>query len=372
MGLQLRVVDGVSLVVDGLAESPVEVHPIWLRERNRDPRLLDLRSMQRLYDPADLPLDLAFRQVAIEGDGTIRAAFSDGVEAAFDPAPLLRELGWAPGHDDLPVPRPWDASLNAYPTAQWNAAPTDAERLDWTTKFLTYGFLILSGVPSEPGQVLKVGRAFGIVRETNFGDLFNVRSEPEANDLAYTTVELGAHTDNPYRTPVPGVQLLHCLINQTTGGLSTLFDGLSAAQALQAEDPEAYRILSTTETRYRFEDVDAELMAARPMIELDRQGRFLAVHVSPRLDFVPLAPRADLDAFYRARQVFDAMLRGKRFEIEFLLNDGDLVIFDNQRLMHGRTSFDAAEGLRHLQGCYIDIDGPRSLYRVLTRPARQF
>jgi gamma-butyrobetaine dioxygenase len=32
-----------------------------------------------------------------------------------------------------------------------------------------------------------------------------------------------------------------------------------------------------------------------------------------------------------------------------------------------RTGFDPREGLRYLQGCYIDIDGPRSLFRVLRR-----
>jgi gamma-butyrobetaine dioxygenase len=42
-------------------------------------------------------------------------------------------------------------------------------------------------------------------------------------------------------------------------------------------------------------------------------------------------------------------------------------MFDNCRLLHGRTAFDPAEGVRHLQGCYIDIDGPRSLGRVLRR-----
>ena len=60
-------------------------------------------------------------------------------------------------------------------------------------------------------------------------------------------------------------------------------------------------------------------------------------------------------------------MRAPDFEIRFLLGDGDLVMFDNCRLLHGRTGFDPAEGLRHLQGCYIDIDGPRSLYRVLRR-----
>ena len=82
---------------------------------------------------------------------------------------------------------------------------------------------------------------------------------------------------------------------------------------------------------------------------------------------MPLSPRAALEAYYRARRLFDHRLRAPDFEIRFLLKSGDLVMFDNCRLLHGRTGFDPAEGLRHLQGCYIDIDGPRSLYRVLRR-----
>ena len=61
------------------------------------------------------------------------------------------------------------------------------------------------------------------------------------------------------------------------------------------------------------------------------------------------------------------MLRDTEFAIKFLLGDGDLMMFDNRRLLHGRTGYDPQEGLRHLQGCYIDIDSIRSLYRVLSR-----
>jgi len=82
---------------------------------------------------------------------------------------------------------------------------------------------------------------------------------------------------------------------------------------------------------------------------------------------VPLLPPAQLAAYYRARRAFDQLLRSPQFEIRFLLDAGDLLMMDNRRLLHGRTGFDPAEGLRHLQGCYIDIDGPRSLYRVLRR-----
>jgi gamma-butyrobetaine dioxygenase len=188
---------------------------------------------------------------------------------------------------------------------------------------------------------------------------------PNANDLAYTAVELGAHTDNPYRSPVPTIQLLHCLINETTGGLSTLVDGLAVAEALKLRDRAAFEVLTTTPVRFRFRDKDTELVASAPPIELDVTGAVRGIHLSPRLDFVPLMSREALAEYYRARRVFDLMMRDREFEIRFLLNAGDLVMFDNVRLLHGRTSFNPDEGLRHLQGCYIDIDGPRSIYRVL-------
>jgi hypothetical protein len=52
---------------------------------------------------------------------------------------------------------------------------------------------------------------FGCVRETNYGRLFDVVSVENPSNLAYTGLALGSHTDNPYRDPVPQLQLLHCL-----------------------------------------------------------------------------------------------------------------------------------------------------------------
>ncbi len=44
-----------------------------------------------------------------------------------------------------------------------------------------------------------------------------------------------------------------------------------------------------------------------------------------------------------------------RRPIEITLQPGELVAFDNRRVLHGRRAFHSTER-RHLQGCYIDID----------------
>jgi gamma-butyrobetaine dioxygenase len=343
------------------------IHPLWLRERCQDASTLDLRTGQRLQDPSDFDPQLALIAIARMEAGRLRVRFSDGHEAEFLEHDILAEAALRAGDHELPAPRLWDSTLQLNRRPRWSGLTSDAELVDWLAQFLELGFIIFTQVPTEPGALLRVASVFGYVRQTNFGALFDVRSTPEASDLAYTAVALDPHTDNPYRWPVPGVQLLHCLVNETSGGLSTLVDGFAAAEALRTRDAEAFRVLSQTSVRFRYRDTATELVASAPPIELDVTGRVQAVHFSPRLDFVPLRPPGELASYYRARRAFDHLLRSPEFEIRFLLNAGELVMMDNRRLLHGRTGFDPAEGLRHLQGCYIDIDGPRSRYRVLHR-----
>ncbi len=343
------------------------LHPIWLRERCRDPRSMDLRTGQRLHDPSDLDLALAVTAVSEPESGHYRIRFSDGHEAELLGRQLLEEAELAPADHDVPAPRLWDAATGEARRHAWSDRPDDAQLGEWLRQFLESGFIVFSGVPVRPGALFTVGGTFGFTRETNFGALFEVRSTAEASDLAYTSLPLDPHTDNPYRDPVPGVQLLHCLVNETMGGLSTLVDGFAAARALEERDPEAFTLLSRTPVRFRYQDPNTELVASAVPIELDASGGLVAIHFSPRLDFVPLQPPGELQAYYRARRTFDHLLRSPEFEIRFLLAAGELLMMDNRRLLHGRTGFDPGEGVRHLQGCYIDIDGPRSLYRVVRR-----
>ena len=42
--------------------------------------------------------------------------------------------------------------------------------------------------------------------------------------------------------------------------------------------------------------------------------------------------------------------------IKFQLHAGDMLVFNNQRLMHGRTAFDPASSKRHIRSCHVDLD----------------
>jgi len=342
------------------------IHPLWLRERCTDPASMDATTGQRLQNPSDLETRPGLESVRQSADGAFHIRFSDGASGTFTLARILSELPEA-GDATVPAPAPWSAAVPAPAAFHWPDLGERRECRRALGEFLTHGYIIVSGVPATAGAVLRVARHFGFPRETNFGTMFDVRSVPGAIDLAYTSLKLDPHTDNPYRQPVPGIQLLHCLTNETEGGLSTLVDGLAVAEALRRNAPAAFESLTRVSVRFEYRDDTTHLVAVAPILSLDAAGRFAAIHHSPRLDYVPLLASAELDRFYAARRMLDKMLRSETFERRFRLNNGDLIMFDNQRLLHGRTEFDPREGLRHLQGCYIDSDGPRSLYRVLSR-----
>lgn len=343
----------------------VALPPLWLRQHVSEPELCDALTGQRLFDPHRLPVDLAIDGVDDEADG-FTVSFSDGLRARFERARLKRLL--LQHHGELPTPSIWRASDAPTHRHDWHAIESHAEPFRAALQdFLSFGYVLIEHTPVEPDSILSVARRFGIVRETNFGALFNVVSDPRSNDLAYRSGALAAHTDNPYRDPVPGIQLLHCLVNETRGGESTLVDGLAVCEALLAEDADAFELLARIPVDFRFDDSDTALFDRHPLIRTDTSGRPIGIHYSPRLDAMPLLDEATSRAFQHARHRLSALLADPRFEIRFRLRAGELMMFDNNRVLHGRTAFDPADGPRHLQGCYIDRDGPASRWRVAQR-----
>ncbi len=350
-------------VVDG--ERRIELPALWLRERCQDAEHLDAVTQQRLFNPHDLAQDLRLIGAEALGEQRARLAFSDGHTGDYDLTRLVAEFD---SDDGLPKPHPWDASIDrAAITFDWERMADHACFRDSLEAFLRYGVIILEKVPTEDGTLVEVGESYGQVRSTNFGQYFEVFSRPASNDLAYRPVPLAPHTDNPYRNPVPGIQLLHCLVNETSGGLSTLVDSLSVVEQLRTEDPEGYRLLASVPVRFRFVDDEVELIERRPMIHLDPTGRPTGVHYSPRLDALPLMDETTTRTFHRARRRLGELFSHPLQRLAFPLQAGELMMFDNNRLLHGRTAYDPNEGRRHLQGCYIDRDGPAGRYRALCR-----
>jgi gamma-butyrobetaine dioxygenase len=340
-----------------------ELPALWLRARSLDPSQRDVITGQRLMNPHQLPDDLHLLDARLDGKG-LHLSFSDGFSGSFDPQELIDGSVLSTGS---PAARPWRADLQPLPLYRWPELQQEEVLHRALRDFLERGFLLVHETPTQADSILQIAQRFGFVRTTNFGSFFEVYSRPDSTDLAYRPVALGPHTDNPYRTPVPGIQILQCLQNETSGGLSTLVDSLAVAAQLRQEDPEGFALLSRVPVRFEYRDATTHLVSVKPMIDVDGEGRMTGVHYSPRLDDIPLMSQEDTVRYHRARKRLGQLFEDPAYELRFKLNPGEMMMFDNNRVLHGRTAFDPSEGHRQLQGCYVDLDGPRSTYLVLQR-----
>jgi alpha-ketoglutarate-dependent taurine dioxygenase len=344
---------------------------LWLRDNRPQDR--DAHSGQRLTDVADLPLNPMIRSARLR-DGLIVVEWQgEAARAEFPPAWLrahaaeyradvsgARRRRWLPGAD-----------LDALRDFQWAdgaALAADAgARSVWLAGLLADGIAFLRDVPRVDGGILDAMAPIGQVLETNYGLVFDVRSVPRPENLAYSDLGLGLHTDNPYREPVPGFQALHALITSPDGGESLFADGLAIAEHLRDVAPEEFLRLTRTPVPFAYRSRSAQLQADRPFIQLSCTGEVDAVHYNSRsIAPLRLAP-GDVEAFYAAYRRFAGLLREPRFQVRFKLRDGDCVVFDNQRTLHGRLAFSSARHARHLRGCYLTRD---SVYSEAARSGR--
>jgi alpha-ketoglutarate-dependent taurine dioxygenase len=221
------------------------------------------------------------------------------------------------------------------------------------------GVAFLTGGPAAPGYVEQVVARFGFIRQTNYGRLFDVLSQERPSNLAYTGQALDLHTDNPYRDPPPTLQLLHAIRADAEGGATCFADGFAHARALAQAEPEAFDRLARHPVEFAYAAPDGGVYRARrPLIELGPDGALLTVRLNHR-SLQPLELPADqIGPWYEAYRAFHARLHTPGAALAARLLPGDVALFDNRRILHGRGAYDGqASAGRWLQGCYADIDG---------------
>lgn len=353
-------------------DATIVLHPQWLRHRSTEPGEIDQTNRQRLFTPVDIDPMLTVVSSAAVGD-VLDTLFADGHRARLDLRSIERALGWQHDPEEPPAAEPWDAPLAQFPYVDWGGVTFDqaTEDLDAVIEFLSaffrHGYVVLRNTPAEVGTVARVADRLGYIVGNNFGWVFDVEAKPSPTDLAYTAIELLAHSDVPYRQPVPGIQMLHCICNEAPGGDSTLVDGLAAANALLAEHPDWHAALVETEVEWRYDMGSDTVVNRGHILEYDRHGRYSQIRNNSKLDEPIVRPGVDLSAFYAGRRWLAEWTNDPIHQVTFRLEPGDIMFMDNHRALHGRTAFDPSQGHRHLQGCYIEHDGPDTMYRLAVR-----
>ena len=348
----------------------LECHPLWLRENSPGPGGIDPRSKENDLDVTKLNLDTAIKEISLEDGGLVVEFSPERRKASFHPG-WLRHVAERDHHPFALLP-----DLCVWKSRDLSEPPThlgplvlesDEALARWLEDLLRYGLARLVSLPIEDGVIELLGRRIGVLRDSNFGAIWHVNVDLDPNSTANTAIELPAHSDLPSRETPPGFQLLHCLENNVAGGQSTMTDGLAVARHLEEHEPEVMESLITDEWVFCNRDNKHDHRWTGPVIDKG-DGRvpwtFRAFH--PVRGF-PAMPSERISHAYFAMQRFGRVANSVDFQIRYDLNPGDLVAFDNRRVLHGRKSFDSSKGSRELRGTYLDSDEVYSRMRFLRR-----
>lgn len=208
---------------------------------------------------------------------------------------------------------------------------------------------------------------------TPAGGFYDFTADLSSKDTAYTNESLEPHTDNTYFTEPAGLQALHMLSHtEGSGGESSLVDGFGAALQLYSEDREAYRCLSETGVYAHAsgnEGISIQPSRAFPTLTHDPEYGYLSQVRWNNADRAGIAADfAGVDKWYDAAAKYDALLNNPKNQYWFQLKPGQLLIFDNWRVLHGRASF---TGKRRMCGGYINRDDFISKYRATSMSAEE-
>ena len=355
---------------------PAMFHHIWLRDNCGCSVCRHPQTWERTLDTYSLDPQLGPTALHHESDA-LHVRWSDGHESAF-PAAWLHDhrYGVLDARADLPPHVLWNAAVqDDLPHIDHADVMRDDDGLQrFVEQVWTHGVTFVRGAPTTDEALPALARRVGHMRETNFGLDWHVIAMIEPNNVAYTSLALHSHTDLPNRETPPGMQFLHCLVAEAPGGDSTLVDGFWVAEQIRHDDPETFDLLSSVAVPYRFHDNEHDLRWSAPVIGLgaNDQLREVRFHTALRapLDVAPSL----VGPMYRAMRVFDGWCRNTAARITSHLEPGDVMVFHNRRVLHGRTAFDPAGGRRRLHGLYVDVDEWTSRLRMLRqaepRPVR--
>lgn len=370
--------DGTWITLDSNGSETARFHALWLRDNAHDPETRASGNGQRLITLRDIARDTIVAAAQVEGQRLIVTFAPEQKTVAYDIEWLMqarydrdqpREKGWTAAAVET-----WDAGLmSAVPQADFAAVQSDATaRRAWLAQIARYGFGKLTGGPVEDGALMQVVDLFGYVRETNYGRHFEVRTEVNPTNLAYTGLGLQAHTDNPYRDPVPTLQVLYCLESSAAGGDNMVVDGFRIAERLRAENPEWFDVLTRYCARFEYAgEAGVRLRSRRAMIELAPDGELVAVRFNNRSTAaISDVPFDDMATYYDAYRRMGEIIDDPAMEVSFRLEPGECFIVDNTRVLHARKGY-SGTGTRWLQGCYADMDGLLSTLAALEAGVRE-
>ena len=339
---------------------------IWLRDHARDEDSWDHRSNQRKIYTAKLDPKLHIKKAILKDNGkSVDILWSDLKKPINYSSNFFLENSNKSQKINNNI-KIWDKKdIGEEIYTDFQSTITNDGFKEFLEKLYKFGFVVIQNCKTEMSSVEKIANKIGYVRESIFGGLWSFESNNDMADSAYTQDELRPHTDSTYSNDAPGLQLLLCCHYEATGGESIMVDGFKIAEKIYKDNRDLYTLLSEIEVTGQYIGDGVFLEAKRPIFKLNSNKELVQVSFN---NYDRAAFRMDDEKtlkFYDAIREFDLIANNREYQWRHILKPGELLIFNNWRILHGRGSF---KGDRKMSGCYInkeDFDSSCRMNKVI-------
>ncbi|KAF2852175.1 Trimethyllysine dioxygenase [Plenodomus tracheiphilus IPT5] len=351
-------------VVVGVRQIP----NIWLRDNCQCSNCVHDATKQRLLDTFSIPHDIAIKDVIMD-DSKVKIEWSDGHKSEYEQSFLqqttVNDETRAQIRQGFSPVTLWDSSISSSPPTISNNPDESIHPV--LQNLRKYGFCYVDDTPFDtPTATEELLRRISFIRETHYGGFYDFTADLASKDTAYTNIALEAHTDTTYFSDPAGLQAFHLLSHTDgSGGASLLVDGFKVAEQLRQQDPKAYDTLATVNVHAHAsgnEGIIIQPYRGFPVLEHDpATGDLLRVRWNSSDRAAIALPIEEVGVWYDAARKFDALLKDKQNEYWEQLTPGRVLIFDNWRVLHGRSAF---TGKRRICGGYVNRDDWISKFKM--------
>lgn len=398
----------VPIDIDGVAQ---RISSVILRDHCHCERCVDPSSKQRHFSTAEIPANIQGHVVASNDDEFTIRWMNDvpgvGVDhhTTLPLSDLRRYVNTGGFHETAKKPEKtyWneEAFVGSGTDMPYEAYMQDDSMLHAAlAKLHTHGLLFLTGVPESEESVARIAERIGPLKNSFYGLTWDVRSVPQAINVAYTSQELGFHMDLLYMQYPPQLQFLHCMRSSAKGGASLFTDSFRACRELGQADRAAFQVLASVPTAFHYDHPESHLYRRLRTVFHCKDGKagpgqltttdiaekdFLHwVNWSPpfqapfrnegggswssRDETRPIEKaNSAMARWHDAAAKFNHLVHSPAGIHERMMKGGECVMFDNRRVLHARTAFDVGDAgkERWFRGAYVDDDAYASKWRVL-------
>lgn len=316
-------------------------HYVWLRDNCACRWCGDHESGSRFQLLLDIPALISPTSVVLDSSVVTIRWNNDGHMSHFGVPWLLQHA-----YDQLSLEGRrrrktyWDGTIKQLPVVDFVAAEqVQEERLRLFASVAQFGFVVVHNVGIEPECTTRLTDLLGYVRDTHFGKVSDLTLRADGRHIADYPVGILPHTDETYRPTPTGINIFHCISPcDKGGGWSTLVDGHRCAYLLRECDPRAFDLLCEHPVQHTRRIAGETIHSTHPAFLLDTNEEVAEVRLNERTMSTLCVPEPLMEAMYAAlRQAF-TLAYATENRLSFRLEAGSALVFDNLRVLHGRTA----------------------------------